>query len=165
MAIHHMFQTLVPSGAKRSLLLWLAPLLASPCISLAQTSIPSTPQMNLPRVQLQAGLYRIHAQVASTPQEQEVGLMFRQDMPESEGMLFVFQQAKPYCFWMKNTELDLSAAFIDDQGRIVNMVEMQAQTTQSHCAQAPVRYVLEMNKGWFAKRHMGAGFALKGPMW
>ena len=123
------------------------------------------PQLELPRAQLQAGLYRIDAQVASTPQQREVGLMFRRDMPEHEGMLFVFEKSDAYCFWMKNTLLPLSAAFIDDQGRVVNVVEMQAQTTTPHCAKAPVRYVLEMNQGWFSKRHIGEGFSIKGYAW
>lgn len=135
----------------------------------AVLSVPAaqaqSPQLDLPRTQVQAGLYRINAQVASTPQAREIGLMFRQEMPEYEGMLFIFEEPNSYCFWMKNTLLPLSAAFIDEQGRVVNVVEMQAQTTTPHCAQAPVRYVLEMNQGWFAKRHIGAGYQLKGAIW
>jgi uncharacterized protein len=129
------------------------------------TAQAQSPQLDLPRATLQAGLYRIDAQVASTPSQREIGLMFRREMPAHEGMLFVFEQASAYCFWMKNTPLPLSAAFIDDQGRVVNVVEMQAKTTVPHCAKAPVRYVLEMNLGWFAQRRIDTGFALKGPMW
>ena len=119
-------------------------------------------QLDLPRVQLQAGLYRIDAQVAQTEAQREIGLMYRREMPEHEGMLFVFEQPNRYCFWMKNTQLPLSIAFIDDQGRIVNIAEMAAQSEQTHCAAQPVQLALEMNQAWFAKRHIQPGAVLRG---
>ena len=118
--------------------------------------------MNLPRVQLTAGMHRIDAQVAQTPDQRSIGLMFRKDMPHHEGMLFVFEQPSGLCFWMKNTLLPLTAAFIADDGTIVNLADMKPQTTDSHCARKPVRYVLEMNQGWFAKRGFKAGSKLGG---
>ena len=63
---------------------------------------------------------------------------------------------------MKNTLLPLSAAFLAEDGRIVNLVDMKPQTTDSHCSAQPVRYVLEMNQGWFAKKGIKAGFRLTG---
>ena len=86
--------------------------------------------------------------------------MFRPSMPQAEGMLFIFEQPSKQCFWMKNTLLPLSAAFIDDKGRVVNIEDMKPQTLDSHCSQQPVRYVLEMNVGWFAKRGIKAGSRL-----
>jgi uncharacterized protein len=121
------------------------------------------PQLQLPRVTLSAGMYLIQAQVASTPQERTVGLMFRKEMPVNEGMLFVFEQASGQCFWMKNTLLPLTAAFVADDGTIVNLADMQPQSLDSHCSARPVRYVLEMNKGWFEKRGLKAGARLSGP--
>lgn len=121
------------------------------------------PQMNLPRVELHAGMYRINAQVASTPRQREIGLMFRKQMPESEGMLFAFDTPGVQCFWMKNTRLPLTAAFVADDGRIVNLADMQPQTEDSHCSDEPVRYVLEMNQGWFAKKGFKGGTRLFGP--
>jgi hypothetical protein len=88
--------------------------------------------------------------------------MFRREMPAAEGMLFVFEQASPQCFWMKNTLLPLTAAFVADDGTIVNLADMKPQTTDSHCSAQPVRYVLEMNQGWFAKKGIKAGFKLAG---
>ncbi|MDP9898969.1 DUF192 domain-containing protein [Variovorax ginsengisoli] len=120
------------------------------------------PQMNLQRVELHAGMYNIDAQVAVTPQEQEIGLMFRQEMPQQEGMLFMFRQPSTQCFWMKNTVLPLTAAFVADDGRIVNLVDMKPQTLDSHCSEEPVRFVLEMNQGWFAKKSIKKGFKLVG---
>jgi len=122
------------------------------------------PQLNLQRVKLNAGMHVIDAQVALTPQERQTGLMLRKDMPQHEGMLFVFEQASEQCFWMKNTLLPLTAAFVADDGTIVNTADMKPETTDSHCSAKPVRYVLEMNKGWFAKKGILQGSKLSGPM-
>lgn len=120
------------------------------------------PQTNLPRVKLTAGMHIIDAQVASTPEQRMTGLMHRPEMPQHEGMLFVFEQPAQQCFWMKNTLLPLAIAFVADDGTIVNLDEMKPQTLDSHCSTKPVRYVLEMNKGWFAKRGIKAGAKLEG---
>jgi len=120
------------------------------------------PQMNLPRVKLAAGMHQIDAQVARTPQQRTIGLMFRKEMPQHEGMLFVFEQPSQQCFWMRNTLLPLTAAFVADDGTIVNLADMKPQTEDSHCSARPVRYVLEMNQGWFAKKGVKAGSKLSG---
>lgn len=121
------------------------------------------PQLDLQRTKLQAGMYQIDAQLALTPQQRQTGLMHRADMPQHEGMLFVFEEPAQQCFWMMNTLLPLTAAFVADDGTIVNLVDMQPKTTDSHCSAKPVRYVLEMHQGWFAKRGIKAGFKLGGP--
>jgi uncharacterized membrane protein (UPF0127 family) len=121
-----------------------------------------SPQTNLPRLKLQAGMYQIDAQVAQTPDQRSTGLMFRTEMPAHEGMLFVFEQASTQCFWMKNTLLPLTAAFVADDGTVVNLADMKPQTTDSHCSSKPVRYVLEMHQGWFAKKGFKAGMRLGG---
>ncbi len=121
------------------------------------------PQLDLPRVKLTTGMHVIDAQVASSPEQRMTGLMFRQEMPQHEGMLFVFEYASQQCFWMRNTLLPLAVAFVADDGTIVNIDEMQPQTLNSHCSAKPVRYVLEMNKGWFSKKGIKAGTKLEGP--
>ena len=83
------------------------------------------PQTQLPRVKLSAGMHQIDAQVAQTPDQRTIGLMFRKDMPQHEGMLFVFEQPSVQCFWMKNTLLPLTAAFVADDGTIVNLADMK----------------------------------------
>jgi uncharacterized membrane protein (UPF0127 family) len=128
----------------------------------ATAALAQEPQMNLPRVKLAAGMHQIDAQVASTPDQRQTGLMHRKEMPQHEGMLFVFEQPSQQCFWMKNTLLPLSIAFVADDGAIVNIEEMAPQTLDSHCSKQPVRYVLEMNKGWFAKKGIKAGAKLTG---
>jgi len=128
----------------------------------ATSHAQTTPQLELPRVKLSAGMHLIDTQVAATQQQRAVGLMFRQEMPTHEGMLFVFEQAAVQCFWMKNTLLPLTAAFVADDGTIVNLADMKPQTTESRCSKQPVRYVLEMNQGWFAKRGVKDGAKLGG---
>ncbi len=116
----------------------------------------------LPTIALQAGMYLIHAELAQTPKQREIGLMFRKTMDANTGMLFVFEQPGVQCFWMKNTLLPLSVAFVADDGHIVNIEDMSPQTLDSHCSARPVRYVLEMNQGWFARRGIQADFRLRG---
>ena len=119
--------------------------------------------MNLPRITLNAGMHLIQAQVAQDFEQRQIGLMWRKEMPQNEGMLFVFEQAAVQCFWMRNTLLPLTAAFVADDGTIVNLADMKPQSDDSHCSKKPVRFVLEMNQGWFAKRNIQAGFRLTGP--
>lgn len=128
----------------------------------AQTT--TQPQMNLPRIQLSAGMHLINAQVASTPLEREIGLMHRTEMPVNEGMIFVFENPSALCFWMKNTHIPLTAAFIADDGSIINLADMKPMTTESHCAKVPARFVLEMNQGWFSKRGVREGQKISGPI-
>jgi len=118
--------------------------------------------MNLQRVRIGAGMYQIDTQLALTAAEQQTGLMYRKEMPQQEGMLFVFTQPSTQCFWMKNTLLPLTAAFVADDGRIVNLVDMKPLTLDSHCSEEPVRFVLEMNQGWFAKKNLKKGSKLSG---
>ncbi|MEP6789762.1 MAG: DUF192 domain-containing protein [Ramlibacter sp.] len=119
-------------------------------------------QMNLQRVKLSAGMHQIDAQVAQNNEQRMIGLMNRKEMPQHEGMLFVFEQPSKQCFWMKNTLLPLTAAFVDDDGTVVNLEDMKPQTLDSHCSAKPVRYVLEMNQGWFTKKGIKAGYKLAG---
>jgi uncharacterized protein len=121
------------------------------------------PQLNLPRIKLSAGMHLIDVQLAMTPDQRATGLMYRREMSQNEGMLFVFEQPSDQCFWMKNTLLPLTAAFVADDGTITNLADMKPQTTNSHCSTKPVRYVLEMNLGWFDKRGIKAGSKLGGP--
>ena len=116
----------------------------------------------LPQVQLSAGMHLIQAEVAAAPNERAAGLMFRTEMAANAGMLFAFEQPSKQCFWMKNTDLPLSAAFVLDNGEITNIEDMKPQTTESHCSTKPVRFVLEMNQGWFAKKGLKAGSKLGG---
>jgi uncharacterized membrane protein (UPF0127 family) len=118
--------------------------------------------VGLPTVELKTGIYRIQAELADTPKAREVGLMNRTSMPTNSGMLFIFEQKAGYCFWMNNTKIPLSIAFIADDGKIVNIEEMQAETTSNHCPKVAVRYALEMNRQWFSERVIIPGTVIQG---
>ena len=149
---------------RRRIILALASIAASVSILISfDASAQDGPQLNLQRIKLSAGMNVIDAQVALTAEQRQIGLMLRKDMPQHEGMLFVFEQPSQQCFWMKNTLLPLTAAFVTDDGTIVNLADMKPQTMDSHCSAQPVRYVLEMNQGWFAKKAIKAGSKLDGP--
>lgn len=120
------------------------------------------PQPRLPTLELTAGMYVIQAEVAQTPSEQTIGMMYRQAMGINEGMLFIYDTLQLRCFWMRNTLLPLTIAFITDDGSIVNLKDMQPETETPHCSAKPVRYALEMNQGWFDKRGLKPGFKLRG---
>jgi len=120
------------------------------------------PQPRLQTTPLTAGIHVIQAELAQTDAQQMVGMMFRREMGNNEGMLFINDQAGVRCFWMRNTLLPLTIAFIADDGTIVNLADMQPQSDQSHCSAKPVRFALEMRQGWFAKRGIKAGFKLRG---
>ena len=115
-----------------------------------------------PVTQLNAGMHLIRAEVVSDTGTRAQGLMYRKSMAQNAGMLFIFDEAAVHCMWMKNTLIPLSVAFIDDRGAIVNIEDMQPQTEDSHCAAQPVRYALEMNRGWFAARGVKPGSRLGG---
>ncbi len=146
----------------RTMKYFIPSLLTALLLGHAAVTAQDVPQTQLQRTRLTAGIHQIDAQVAVTSQEHATGLMHRKDMPSQEGMLFVFDNPSRLCFWMKNTLIPLTAAFIDDEGTIVNLEDMKPLSLESHCSTKPVRYVLEMNKGWFAKKGLKAGSRLAG---
>lgn len=115
-----------------------------------------------PTIELFAGMHRIEAEVVSNAADRATGLMNRSSMPAHRGMLFVFPEAGVQCFWMKNTLIPLSIAFLDDAGRVVQIAEMQPQSLDNHCSARPVRFALEMNAGWFQRRGIAPGAKING---
>ena len=116
----------------------------------------------LPEVALAIQGHKLTAEVAATDSSRTTGLMHRRMMPENRGMLFVFAYAQPQSFWMMNTYLPLSIAYVDEQGIIVNITDMQPLTTNPHPSAKPAKFALEMNQGWFAKRGIKAGARIDG---
>jgi uncharacterized membrane protein (UPF0127 family) len=108
------------------------------------------------------GGFKIQAEVAATELQQETGLMFRTHMDENDGMIFVFPESARKAFWMRNTYLPLTVAFLDDQGVVLNLEDMQPQTENPHWSSGPAKYALEMNQGWFAKRGIAPGAKMEG---
>ena len=131
-------------------------------LGMSAAQAQSGPQPRLPTIDLQAGIHIIKTELAVTPEQQQVGMMFRREMGTNDGMLFISEDVGTRCFWMRNTLVPLSIAFLADDGTIVNVADMDAQSDRSHCSAKPVRFALEMNRGWFAKRGLKAGAKIKG---
>jgi len=138
---------------------WLVSLLAALLVS---TPLVATADPALPRLKLQAGAHTFQVEVAATPQQRQTGLMGRKSLADDAGMLFIFEHKDIHCFWMKNTPIPLSIAFIADDGSIVNIADMQPQTLDFHCAYKPVRYALEVKQGGFRQRGIAVGSQVTG---
>ena len=113
-------------------------------------------------LELSAGIHRIRVEVVNTVESRAEGLMHRKSLPANYGMLFVFDQTAQHCMWMRNTLIPLSVAFIDANGRIVNIEEMLPQTENNHCAAKPAKFALEMSAGWFRSKGLSSGTQLNG---
>jgi uncharacterized protein len=113
-------------------------------------------------IAVKVGTHALKVELAATDAQRERGLMFRKSMPRDAGMLFTFDEPGYHAMWMKNTLIPLSVAFIDDEGRILNVLDMEPQTLDAHAAAGPARYAIETNKGWFAERGIKAGEKVTG---
>lgn len=115
-----------------------------------------------PRAKLTAGMFVIDAAVAANDADREQGLMYRTELAPNEGMLFVFGENAVHCFWMKNTLIPLSIAFMRADGTVTDIDEMQAETTNNHCPRNNGVYALEMSKGWFSSKGITPGTKIQG---
>ncbi|MDR1661171.1 MAG: DUF192 domain-containing protein [Azoarcus sp.] len=116
----------------------------------------------MPQAGLRLGGQGVEVEVAANDEARQLGLMYRGKLPEDRGMVFVFPPGLRICMWMKNTLIPLSVAFIDREGRILDIENMMPQSEESHCAAKQARYALEMNQGWFAKHGVKAGDKIEG---
>jgi uncharacterized membrane protein (UPF0127 family) len=106
---------------------------------------------------------KIKAEVARTEEEKSRGLMFREKMGPEEGMLFIYEREEFLSFWMKNTPLPLSIAFLDRNGRIVDLQDMEPFNLRTHTSARPAKYALEMNRNWFRKNGVKVGDVIRLP--
>lgn len=114
--------------------------------------------MPLPMVTAEIDGNELVLEVAASQEARECGLSGHGQLPADRGMLFVFRQPGPIAFWMKDTELPLSIAFIDDTRRIIAIEQMEPMKSEpSYRSPEPARYGLEVNRGWFAKHHVTIG--------
>lgn len=111
---------------------------------------------------LRLGEHEVRAEYAQTPPERERGLMGRSELAAGSGMLFRFDEVRRHCLWMKNTPLPLSAAFLDEDGVIVDVIDLEPLSTEIRCSQAPARYALEVNQGWFEAQGTRVGDRVTG---
>jgi uncharacterized protein len=137
--------------------------LATSGVAHAQQMPPGAKQPgDFPRVKLTAGMFVIDAAVAANDADREQGLMYRSRLGQNEGMLFVFGENARHCFWMKNTLIPLSIAFIAADGTITDIDEMQAETTNNHCPRNYGVFALEMPQGWFTSKGIKPGMKIQG---
>ena len=136
------------------------------CVSLGltlclATGVPSRadPLLTYP---LQIAGHTLRAEIANTEQSRLRGLMFRTTLPESRGMIFVYPEEARHAMWMKNTPIPLSVAFIDRDGRILNIEHMEPHSERSHASSGNAKYALEMNRGWFDRRGIKPGDRVEG---
>ena len=137
--------------------------LLAPAAPVQAQSEAVSPNPKLPQIEIRAGMHLIKAEVADEPGTRMRGLMMRERLGTNEGMLFVFPDKAGHCFWMRNTLVPLSIAFLDDDGTIANIADMTPKSEQSHCPARSVRYALEMEQGWFARRGIKPGTRLTQP--
>ena len=126
--------------------------------ALAQDAKPQS----LPTTKIRVGAHAIDAEVAQNPQQRALGLMYRFSLPADRGMLFVFPRPEPLGFWMRNTYIPLSIAYMDADGTILNILDMKPHDESRHPSAGPALYALEMRKGWFAERGIGPGTRVTG---
>lgn len=106
----------------------------------------------------------LEVELAITPEEHILGLMYRDKLKDNEGMLFVFPQEKFLSFWMKDTRIPLSIAFIKANGRIAQIESMKPYSLDTHISREKVKYALEMQEGWFKTHHVKEGDTVKIPL-
>jgi len=137
-----------------------ATFLVAVSVALAATSASAAGE--LPVASLSINGHKIVVEVAATPEQRATGLMHRFSLRPDHGMLFVFERAEEQAFWMKNTFIPLSIAFIATDGRILNIDDMAPQDERLHWSKGPALHALEMRKGWFAERGIRPGDRVSG---
>jgi uncharacterized membrane protein (UPF0127 family) len=111
---------------------------------------------------LKFGTHSLKVEVVSSDADRARGLMHRQSMGRNDGMLFIFDEPAYHAMWMKDTLIPLSVAFVDAQGTILNILDMEPQTLDTHMSAGPSIYAIEVNKGWFAEKKVKAGDKVTG---
>jgi len=136
---------------------WAGAVLVVAAVVTFLASCPGRSPAGLPIIKMKIDGHKLTAEVASTAEQRTRGLMYRRELDRNSGMLFVYEEKERLSFWMKNTFIPLSIAFIADDGRIEHIADMAPQTLNPHGSLKPVRYALEMNRGWFEEKNIKVG--------
>ena len=131
-------------------------------ILLAAAALHARADAAMQTLHLKVASHALKVEVAVTEEQRNQGLMFRKQLGRDDGMLFVFDDPGYYAMWMKNTLIPLSVAFVDANGVILNILDMEPQTLDSHMAAGPAVYAIETNKGWFEDKKIKAGDKVTG---
>ena len=135
-------------------------LLAAAILAFAPAAVHADASIKTSQVRI--GNHALKVEIAATDKQRETGLMFREKLGKNDGMLFIFDEPAYHSMWMMNTLIPLSVAFIDGEGRILNIEDMEPKTTDTHMSAGPARYAIETNKGWFAERKVKPGDRVTG---
>jgi uncharacterized protein len=133
-----------------------------PIVLLAAVAAVPARSAELPTRTLTIGKEKLVVEVVSTPEQRATGLMHRFSLQPDHGMLFVFEQPQPLGFWMKNTYIPLSIAFIDANGTVLNIQDMRPHDVATHWSKGDALYAIEMKQGWFAAKGIAAGAKVSG---
>jgi uncharacterized protein len=128
----------------------------------AASLVASADSVEFKTWQVKVGAHPLKVELAASEPQRTQGLMYRKKLGHEDGMLFVFDDVGYHSMWMKNTLIPLSVAFLGDDGRILNILDMEPQTLDTHSAAGPARYAIETNKGWFAEKKIKAGDKVTG---
>src|SRR6202165_5246665 len=131
-------------------------------VALCVLSLLATADVTFKTTRIKVGNHSLNVEVAATDPQRSQGLMYREKLGKEDGMLFLFDEPSYHSMWMKNTLIPLSVAFVDGEGRILNILDMEPQTLDTHTAAGPARYAIETNKGWFAQRKVKPGDRVTG---
>jgi len=125
-------------------------------------ALEARPDVTLRTTRIRVANHPLTVEVAASDPQRMQGLMFRTKLGRDDGMLFIFEEPAYHSMWMKNTLIPLSVAFLDARGRILNILDMEPQTLDTHSAAGPAVYAIETNKGWFAGHRVKAGDKVTG---
>jgi uncharacterized membrane protein (UPF0127 family) len=125
-------------------------------------AIPARAETAAATATLRIGSHALRVEVARSDEQRMTGLMFRKVLGKDAGMLFIFDEPAYQAMWMKNTLIPLSVAFVDAHGTILNILDMEPETLDSHTSAGPASYAIETNKGWFAAKKLKAGDQVAG---
>jgi uncharacterized membrane protein (UPF0127 family) len=130
--------------------------------AVACTAFAAAADVSFKTSRIKVGGHELKVDVAQSDEQRQQGLMFRKQLGKNDGMLFIFDEPAYHAMWMKNTLIPLSVAFVDKDGEILNILDMEPQTLDTHMAAGPATYAIETNKGWFAEKKVKAGDKVTG---
>lgn len=130
--------------------------------ALSAASLAPAAELVYKTTHIKVGPHPLKVELAVSDEERSHGLMFRKSLGKEEGMLFVFDELGYHSMWMKDTLIPLSVAFLDGDGKVINILDMEPQTLDTHSAAGPARYAIETNKGWFVDKKVKAGDKVTG---
>ncbi|UYZ84490.1 DUF192 domain-containing protein [Entomomonas sp. E2T0] len=130
--------------------------------NISQIVVADNKQLTFDKHLLTINGVQLQAELAVTDKQRQQGLMFRKSLEAGQGMLFYLDEDSMPCFWMKNTYVPLSLAFIDKHYRVLQIEQLQPESLSHVCAMQPIRYALEVPQGWFSEQRISIGMLVEG---